>query len=208
MIHFLANFQHILFIPIVFFAARIGIVVDSTLTERKFRPWTILGNVFHILLHYAVLSQTSTPMRVYMVAACQFAVLSLQLLGNHHIKPWNHISSASEGNFCVWQILCTQDFHTPVWFRWFYGGLNFHYSHHLFPTVSREYFSITTPHIRRLCEKHGLPFIEVGFVECVTGMVTNMIEVKKEFAKHALLEPFTRGAKRRKSTVYVTPART
>lgn len=184
LIHFLANFQHILFIPIIFFAGRIGIVVDSTLTERKFRPWTILGNVFHVLLHYAVLSQTSTPIRVYMAGACQFAVLSLQLLGNHHIKPWNNIHSASEGNFSVWQILCTQDFDTPIWFRWFYGGLNFHYSHHLFPTISREYFPITTPRIRSLCEKHGLPFIEVGFVECVTGMVTNMNEVKKEFAKH------------------------
>ena len=184
LVHFLANFQHILFIPIIFIAGRIGIVLDSTLTERKFRPWTILGNVFHVLLHYAVLSQTNTPIRVYMAAACQFAVLSLQLLGNHHIKPWNNINSASEGNFCVWQILCTQDFDTPFWFRWFYGGLNFHYSHHLFPTISREYFHLTTPHIRRLCEKHGLPFIEVGFVECVTGMVTNMNEVKKEFAKH------------------------
>ena len=187
LIHFLANFQHILFVPIVIIAGRIGIVVDSTLTERKFRPWTILGNVCHVLFHYTLLSQSDKPVRVYMAGAVQFAVLSLQLLGNHHTRPWNTIHSASEGNFFVWQILCTQDFDTPTWFRWFYGGLNFHYAHHLFPTMSREYFHIATPQIRRLCEKHGLPFLEVGFVDCVTGMVTNMNEVRKEFAKSGAL---------------------
>jgi len=40
MIHFLTNFQHILFLPVIFLAGRVGIVLDSTLTERKFRPWS------------------------------------------------------------------------------------------------------------------------------------------------------------------------
>lgn len=184
LVHFLANFQHILFVPIIFFVGRIGIVIDSTLTERKFRPWTIFGNILHILLHYSILSQTSYPLQVYIVASFQQAILSLQLLGNHYTKPWNPVHAATEGNYCVWQILCTQDFECPSWARWYYGGLNFHYCHHLFPTLPREYFYIATPHIQQLCEKHGLPFIEIGFVDCVVEMVTNFNEVRKDFAKH------------------------
>jgi hypothetical protein len=45
-IHFLTNFQHILFLPIIFIVGRVGIVVDSTLTERKFRPWSKCQLVF------------------------------------------------------------------------------------------------------------------------------------------------------------------
>ena len=148
MIHFLANFQHILFIPIIFFVGRIGIVIDSTMTERKFRPWTILGNVLHIILLYSILSATSYPVQVYIVASFQQAILSLQLLGNHYTKAWNPVHAATESNFFLWQVLCTQDFECPSWLRWYYGGLNFHYSHHLFPTLPREYFHITTPHIK------------------------------------------------------------
>ena len=146
--HFLANFQHILFIPLIFLVGRIGIVLDSTLTERKFRPWTIFGNILHIVLHYTILSHTSYPIQVYIVASFQQAILTLQLLGNHYTTPWNPITMATEADYCLWQILCTQDFACSWWTRWYYGGLNFHYSHHLFPTLSREYFHITTPCIQ------------------------------------------------------------
>ncbi len=40
MIHFLVNFQHILFLVIIAVAGRVGIMIDSVLTERKFRPWS------------------------------------------------------------------------------------------------------------------------------------------------------------------------
>ena len=147
-IHFLCNFQHILFLPIIFIAGRVGIVIDSTLTERKFRPWTILGNALHVLLHYLILSQTSFPLRVYAMASIQQAILSLQLLGNHYTKQWNPVHAATEGHFFAWQIMCCQDFACSKWTRWYYGGLNFHYSHHIFPTLPREYFHITTPQIQ------------------------------------------------------------
>lgn len=107
-----------------------------------------LGNICHVLLHYAVISQAPRPLSVYIVASLWQAILSLQLLGNHYVKPWNYITDATEGNFFLWQVLATQDFSCPKWARWFYGGLNFHYSHHLFPTLSREYFHLTTPLIR------------------------------------------------------------
>jgi len=184
LVHFLANFQHILFVPIILIFGRAGIIIDSTVTERKFRPWTLLGNVLHILLHYCILSQTNYPLQVYAIASLQFAILSLQLLGNHYTKPFHRVHTVTEGNYFLWQVLCTQDFACPKWARWYYGGLNFHYSHHLFPTLSREYFHITTPRIQELCEKHGLPFIEIGFFDCVAEMITNFNEVRKDFGKH------------------------
>lgn len=147
-IHFLASFQHVLFVPIIFLVGRIGIVVDSTLTERKFRPWTILGNLLHMLLHYFVLSQSNYPVQVYIVASFQQSILSLQLLGNHYTKPWHPVHAATEGNYFLWQVLCTQDFACATWSRWYYGGLNFHYAHHLFPTLPREFFHLTTPRIQ------------------------------------------------------------
>jgi hypothetical protein len=59
LIHFLTNFQHILFLPVIFLAGRVGIVIDSTVTERKFRPWSehatlqyIVSFVRDMLTHY------------------------------------------------------------------------------------------------------------------------------------------------------------
>mmetsp|Transcript_1862 Transcript_1862/g.3807 ORF Transcript_1862/g.3807 Transcript_1862/m.3807 type:complete len:905 (-) Transcript_1862:819-3533(-) len=183
LIHFFVNFQHILFLVVIAVAGRVGIMIDSILTERKFRPWTKLGNILHLLLHYSILSQTNHPVSVFIVGALWQSILSLQLLGNHYTKPWNKIYAATEGNFFVWQILATQDFACPIWLQWFYGGLNFHYSHHLFPTLSREYFHITTPLIKELCDKHGLPFVQVGFFQCIGEMIVNFNEVRKEFSK-------------------------
>eukprot|EP00581_Thalassiosira_minuscula_P017988 CAMPEP_0183732158 /NCGR_PEP_ID=MMETSP0737-20130205/37655_1 /TAXON_ID=385413 /ORGANISM="Thalassiosira miniscula, Strain CCMP1093" /LENGTH=514 /DNA_ID=CAMNT_0025965087 /DNA_START=206 /DNA_END=1747 /DNA_ORIENTATION=- len=102
MIHFLTNFQHILFIPIIFLFGRIGILIDPTLTERKFRPWTIFGNILHLLLHYMILSQTSYPFQVYMIGSFQQAILSLQLLGNHYTKAYNPVHFATEANYFLW----------------------------------------------------------------------------------------------------------
>ena len=104
--------------------------------------------MLHVILHYFILAQSDYPVRVYAIAALWQAILSLQLLGNHYTKPWNRIHAATEGNFCVWQILSTTDFSCPRWLQWSYGGLNFHYSHHLFPTLSREYFRVATPQIK------------------------------------------------------------
>lgn len=49
-IHFLTNFQHLLFLPVIFLAGRFGIVIDSTLTERKFRPWSKCSGVRKVIL--------------------------------------------------------------------------------------------------------------------------------------------------------------
>ena len=150
-IHFLANFQHILFLPMILFAGRLGVQVIGFMGNIKFQPWTILGFGLHIFLHYSILSQTSYPIQVYFVASVQQGILSLQLLGNHYTRPWTKVHVATEGNHSVWQILCSQDFACHKWTRWYYGGLNFHYAHHLFPTLPREVFHIVTPEIKVRC---------------------------------------------------------
>lgn len=182
-VHLILYVQHVTFLPIILLFGRIGIMIDSTLTERKFRPWTILGNVLHVAFVYAVLRQSHNPLAVYSIAAIWQGVLSLQLVGNHYTKPWNRVHVATEGSFALWQILSTQDFVCPTWLRFAFGGLNFHYCHHTFPTMSREYFYVASPRIRALCEKHGVPNVQIGFLRCCWGMIMNFRDIAEEFSK-------------------------
>ena len=41
---------------------------------------------------------------------------------------------------------------------WFYGGLNYHIEHHLFPRVNHIHFPKMRPIIKEFCAEKGLPY--------------------------------------------------
>jgi len=42
---------------------------------------------------------------------------------------------------------------------------------------------VSRPLTQELCDKHGLPFVQVGFFQCIGEMIVNFNEVRKEFSK-------------------------
>uniref|UniRef100_A0A1I8G128 Cytochrome b5 heme-binding domain-containing protein n=3 Tax=Macrostomum lignano TaxID=282301 RepID=A0A1I8G128_9PLAT len=84
-----------------------------------------------------------------------------------------------------WFVACTQMSHIPMdidrdqrrdWFSmqlkatmnaeggsfndWFTGHLNYQIEHHLFPTMPRHSYPLVQPHVKRICSKHGIPYVE------------------------------------------------
>ena len=41
---------------------------------------------------------------------------------------------------------------------WFYGGLNYHIEHHLFPRISHVHYPKMRPIIREYCAEKGIPY--------------------------------------------------
>lgn len=62
-------------------------------------------------------------------------------------------------DWLVSQTLSTRNIEPSFFNDWFSGHLNFQIEHHLFPTMPRHNYHKVAPHVRKLCEKHHLPYI-------------------------------------------------
>ncbi len=59
------------------------------------------------------------------------------------------------------QLLTCQDFYPESKiFNFFFGGFNAHSAHHLFPHIAHIHYTAISPMIKRLAQKHGIPYHE------------------------------------------------
>lgn len=57
------------------------------------------------------------------------------------------------------QMVTTTDFATKSkLITWIFGGFNHHVCHHLFPKVSHVHYAALTPIIKKMAQKHGIPY--------------------------------------------------
>jgi len=73
------------------------------------------------------------------------------------------------------QILSTRDAVTSNPFsEWLWGGMQYQLEHHLFPTMPRYRYPALVPHVRQLCDDHGLEYrvdSEAGVLRRNFGML-------------------------------------
>jgi len=73
------------------------------------------------------------------------------------------------------QILSTRDAVTSNAFsEWLWGGMQYQLEHHLFPTMPRYRYPALVPHVRQLCDDHGLEYrvdSEAGVLRRNFGML-------------------------------------
>ena len=80
----------------------------------------------------------------------------------NHLTP--DTAHASSTNFWRHQVVTAQDFGADgaAWHRLLCyllsGGLNYQVEHHLFPTVCHCHHPALHPLVKRICEKHNVPF--------------------------------------------------
>ena len=41
----------------------------------------------------------------------------------------------------------------PKWMDWYYGGLNFHIEHHLYPKLARNHLREAGQYVKAVCDK-------------------------------------------------------
>jgi linoleoyl-CoA desaturase len=64
-------------------------------------------------------------------------------------QDWGEVQVRHSGNYSTTSPLTTQMF----------GGINFQVEHHLFPSMSHMHYAAIAPIVRRICEKHGIPYV-------------------------------------------------
>ncbi|KAI0221415.1 Delta(8)-fatty-acid desaturase 2, partial [Lamellibrachia satsuma] len=60
---------------------------------------------------------------------------------------------------------------------WYYGGLNFHIEHHLYPKMARKHLRAAGPYIKAVCIKHGIDYEMLSFVDAIKKTLSHMKRV-------------------------------
>ena len=61
--------------------------------------------------------------------------------------------------------------------RRFHGGLQYQIEHHLFPRLPRANLRRVAPRVRALCQCHGIPYRQLGFLEATAEIVGTLRRV-------------------------------
>ena len=178
--------QHLYFLPMLVVAGRVGIMVDSFITERRAHVWAAF------ILHWAwvvyllqMLPNWQTQLLFYTVAAFGQGILHAQLLISHYSKDFVHRKDVPELNFVQWQVGVNQNISCPPWMDWFHGGLHFHIEHHLLPRMPRNRLRDVSVDLRKLCAKHNLEYDSKSFFATVALTVKHL----KSVAALAVADP-------------------
>ncbi|KNC50572.1 delta-6-fatty acid desaturase [Thecamonas trahens ATCC 50062] len=159
----LLSYQHIYFLPAVFFLGRIGILINAWKHERTVRQWS--GFVIHFAATAVLFSYLPSWRDVavfYATAAVGEGVLHMQLIINHYINEWGLDENVAH-DFVRWTCQVTHNVPSPRWLDWFHVGLHLHIEHHLFPKVARCHFRAIQPAVKDFAAKHGMPYRELPF---------------------------------------------
>ncbi|XP_013399502.1 sphingolipid 10-desaturase [Lingula anatina] len=178
--------QHITFIPIVVFIGRYEIVTDSFRQERRWPEW--VGACIHWMWICFLLSHLPTWKEVftfYVIAASVEGIFHFQLILSHYCKAFYTTDEFHKYSWFEYQVLSNMNIETWWFLDWYYGGLNYHIEHHLFPTMARKHLRSIGPYVEEVCKKHGIDYDMCPFAE---AMWKTLVHLKKT-GNHFTLDP-------------------
>jgi fatty acid desaturase len=82
---------------------------------------------------------------------------------NH--KGMTTVSRGSEMSFLEQQVITARNVRGGAICNVLMVGLNHQIEHHLFPATPRNKLARIGPHVRSVCEREGIPYVEAGFVQ-------------------------------------------
>eukprot|EP00884_Botryococcus_braunii_P013438 jgi/Botrbrau1/22095/Bobra.0206s0021.1 len=159
-----------------------------TIKYQKMGFVKILPEATGMLLHYLLfvgipfLLLPTARVAAYYLAAQAFGgiFLSIVFVQSHNGKK----VFVKPVNFYHAQVVCSRNITPGIWNDWFSGGLNYQIEHHLFPTLPRHNYPEISKEVRRICEKHGIPY------DCCTVAESTWTVLKflGEVARHRTLD--------------------
>lgn len=176
--------QAYLWVVLALFVGRIAIAFDSMHLETRWYEWVAVGlhNAFILTFMSKAFPSFRTALAWWYMGAVVEGILHVQLLVNHYPKPWIIFSDLCETiSWPRMQVENTLNITCPWWLDWFYGGLNYHVEHHLYPLMPRHNFSKARGRVKGLCERLGLIYDETDFL-------TSIIITTKKF--HTLSQEY------------------
>jgi acyl-lipid Delta6-acetylenase / acyl-lipid (9-3)-desaturase len=160
---FKMGFQHIWLLPVLLLYGRINMSKTDVKNAFKQRSRHYLsGYALHFGLWLALIAQGwRTPIYhtvvFVLITLAVSGIIHLQLIVSHAYAPRLFEDEQKRVGMKL-QAICNQNITTSFLDDWFHGGLQHHIEHHLFPRLPRHSLPKVRPHVRALCEKHGLPY--------------------------------------------------
>lgn len=184
--YILIKIQHITFIPVVVFIGRYEIVSDSFRRERRWYEW--VAWMFHWMWMTFLLSYLPTWREVgifYFIAASVEGIFHFQLILSHYCKLFLNEDEFHSASWYESMILTNMNIDTYRWLYWYYGGLNFHIEHHLFPKMARKHLGDAAPYVEDVCKRHGIEYDSCSFYEAICKTLVHL----KSAGTHYKLDP-------------------
>jgi len=82
----------------------------------------------------------------------------------------------------------TQNITHGFFHDWFTGHLNYQIEHHLFPTMPRHQLAYVSGRVKKLCDKHAIPYHVRTMYQCCKDILDKLGTVTKTWEKERLLE--------------------
>ena len=143
--------------------SKLALLLDSYVNHGERGPVMLFGGFINLLWQYLLFRQLDHPFATFLVACCIQGTLGLQLVGNHYTRPWCEIEDQKYVSFPERQVEVNINYKNSRWFDWFFGGLNFHNEHHMFPCMPRPQLRLIAYDLKALCKKHDVCYEYVWF---------------------------------------------
>ena len=180
--YILIKIQHITFIPVVIIFGRIGILVDS------YKMSMIPREKISVLLHWSwmlwmlsYLPTWSSVLLFYTICSMLQGSFHFQLILSHYCKPFHELQDIRHTSWHVSQIVSNVNIDIPPWMDWYFGGLNFHIEHHLFPKMARHKLREASIQLQHVCKKLNLEYDSQGFFKVLFDTVKNLKLVGSQY---------------------------
>jgi len=171
--------QHLTFLPIVMVIGRvnfIGISWAHALGKRHGLDALSMG--LHLGWYALLLGTFFSTARERLL----FTLVHYTAVGTLHVQLLlSHLSTTqltpeedrAHGVFRA-QLASTRNITSSWYSHWFHGGLEMQIEHHLFPQLPRHRLHAVAPRVRALAEKHGVAYVETGFLEALVHCLRDL----------------------------------
>lgn len=179
----MVRWQHLLFLPLLCIA-RTSWVVQSLLyvaykpIDASFRRLEIATLALHyaymIAICWTCFSLTESLVFFFVSQAFGGLLLGTVFTINHNSMAVLDSDAVRHTEFAAMQCLTTRNISSSLFMDWFTGGLNYQIEHHIYPSLPRHRFGKVAPLVKAICDKHGLPYITVGFVDGLRDVLNHL----------------------------------
>ena len=142
----------------------------------------ILGRIWYIFLMFIWPYYTFPLWKAIIWATVPGTIISLCFMINTQINHLTNICAhASDSNFFKHQVVTAQNFGNDSLFCYYFsGGLNYQIEHHLFPNINHSHLPALAPGVRRICERHGVPYHHAaGYGEAIARHYAHTVNMEK-----------------------------
>jgi fatty acid desaturase len=153
--------------------------------SRRGREWVAdgLAMLLHVVVRFVIpLLLHVSAWRVFGVWALWLAIPGVgmfAILGPGHYPHAARVLAPSErraASFWLRQTATTVNFRTGTLGALLCAGLEYQIEHHLFPGYCHVHYAKMAPLVRAFCDRHGLPYTELGWgealIECLRTFAT------------------------------------